>query len=50
MDFRRDNFSLFKDPLRGIPWVRAIEGRGVQKRAGHCLNITSSMLRIGASS
>jgi len=29
MDFRRANFGLFKDLLRGILWVRALEGRGV---------------------
>ena len=45
LDLRRANFGLFKDLLGGIPWVRALEGRGVQER---CLNITSSMLRSGA--
>ena len=30
LDFRRANFGLFKDLLGGIPWVRALEGRGVQ--------------------
>ena len=31
LDFRRANFGLFKDLLGGIPWVRALEGRGIQK-------------------
>jgi len=31
LDFRRDNFSLFKDILRGIPWVWALEGREIQE-------------------
>jgi len=31
LDFRRANFGLFKDLLGGIPWVRALEGRGVQE-------------------
>jgi len=31
LDFRRANFSLFKEPLGGILWVRALEGRGVQE-------------------
>uniref|UniRef100_A0A8B9PGQ4 Reverse transcriptase domain-containing protein n=1 Tax=Apteryx owenii TaxID=8824 RepID=A0A8B9PGQ4_APTOW len=31
LDFRRANFGLFRDLLRGIPWVRALEGRGVQE-------------------
>jgi len=48
LDFRRANFGLLKDLPGGIPWVRALEGRGT-KRAGSCLHITSSMLRIGAS-
>jgi len=48
LDFRRANFGLFKELLGGIPWVRALEGRG-SKSAGPCLNITSSMLRIGVS-
>jgi len=30
LDFRRANFGLFKELLGGIPWVRALEGRGVQ--------------------
>ena len=30
LDFRRENFGLFKDLLGRIPWVRALEGRGVQ--------------------
>ena len=29
LDFRRSNFGLLKDLLGGIPWVRALEGRGV---------------------
>jgi len=48
LDFRRDNFGHFKDLLGGIPWARALESRG-SKSAGHSLNVTSSMLRIGAS-
>ena len=28
LDFRRANFGLFKDLLGGIPWVKALEGRG----------------------
>jgi len=31
LDFRRANFGLFKDLLGGIPWVRALGGRGVQE-------------------
>ena len=31
MDFRRHNFGLFKKLLGGIPWARALEGRGVQE-------------------
>jgi len=31
LDFRRANFGLFKDLLRGITWVRALEGRGDQE-------------------
>ncbi|GAB0204618.1 mitochondrial enolase superfamily member 1 [Grus japonensis] len=31
LDFRRTNFGLFKDLLGRIPWVRALEGRGVQE-------------------
>jgi len=30
LDFKRDNFGLFKDLLGGIPWVRGLKGRGVQ--------------------
>ena len=29
LDFRRAKFGLFKDLLRGIPWVRALGGRAV---------------------
>ena len=29
LDFRTSNFGLFKEVLGGIPWVRALEGRGV---------------------
>jgi len=28
LDFRRANSGIFKDLLGGIPWVRAVEGRG----------------------
>jgi len=31
LDFRRANFGLFKDLLGGMPWVRTLEGRGVQE-------------------
>jgi len=31
LDLRRADFGLFKDLLRGIPWARALEGRGVQE-------------------
>lgn len=30
--FSRANFGLFKGPLVGIPWIRALEGRGAQER------------------
>jgi len=48
LDLRRADFGLFKELLGGISWVRALEGRGC-KSAGHSLNVTSSMLRSGAS-
>ena len=47
LDFKRANFGLFKDLLGGISWIRALELEG-SKRAGFCLSITSSMLRICA--
>jgi len=28
LGFRKAKFSLFKDLLGGIPWVRGLEGRG----------------------
>jgi len=31
LDFRRANFGYFKDLAGGISWVRALEGRGIQK-------------------
>ena len=31
LDFRRANFGLFKELLRGIPWAKALEGREVQE-------------------
>jgi len=31
LDFRRANFGLLKELLGGIPWVRTLEGRGVQE-------------------
>jgi len=31
LDTRRANFGLFKELLGGIPWAKALEGRGVQK-------------------
>ena len=30
-DLRRANFGLFRDLLLGLPWVRALEGKGVQE-------------------
>jgi len=30
LDLRRAKFGLFKELLAGIPWARALEGRGVQ--------------------
>jgi len=48
LDLRRANFGLFKELLGGIPWARALEGRG-SKSAGRCLNVTFSMPRSGAS-
>jgi len=31
LDLRRANFGLFKELLGGIPWIRALECRGVQE-------------------
>jgi len=31
LDLRRTDFALFKELLEGIPWARALEGRGVQE-------------------
>ncbi|GAB0206587.1 hypothetical protein GRJ2_003124300 [Grus japonensis] len=31
LDFRRANFGLFKDLLGRIPWVKVLEGKGVQE-------------------
>jgi len=31
LDLRKANFGLFKELLGGIPWDRALEGRGVQE-------------------
>ena len=31
LDLRRANFGLFKDLQGGIPWARALKGRGVQE-------------------
>jgi len=31
LEFRRANFGLFKELLGGIPWVWALESRGVQE-------------------
>jgi len=31
LDLRRYNFGLFKELLGGIPWARALEGKGVQE-------------------
>jgi len=32
LDFRRDNFGLFKDLLQGVLRVRTLEVRGVQEK------------------
>ena len=48
LDLRKANFGLFKELLGGILCVRALKAGG-SKSAGHCLNITFSMLRSGAS-
>jgi len=31
LDLRRANFALFKELLGGIPWAKALKGRGVQE-------------------
>lgn len=31
LNFQRAKFDLFKDLLRGIPWVRTVEEKGVQE-------------------
>jgi len=31
LNFRRANFGLFKDLLGGVPWVKALEGSGLQE-------------------
>jgi len=31
LDLRRANFGLFRDLLGGIPWAKALVGRGVQE-------------------
>ena len=31
LELRRANFALFKELLGGIPWARALDGRGVQE-------------------
>ena len=31
LDLRRADFALFRELLGGIPWARALEGRGVQE-------------------
>jgi len=48
LDLRRANFGLFKELLGGIRGP-GLSKAGGSKSAGHCLNITSSMLRISAS-
>jgi len=48
LDLRRADFALFKELLGGIPWARALEGRGSMS-AGRSLNDTSSMHRSNAS-
>jgi len=32
LDLRRADFGLFKELLGGIPWARALEGRGVHEK------------------
>jgi len=48
LDFKRTNFGLFKELPAGILWARLYKA-GESKSADCCLNITSSMLRSGAS-
>lgn len=31
LDFRRDNFGLLKDLPGRIPWIKGLEGKGVQE-------------------
>ena len=31
LNFRRENFSLFRDLLGQVPWDKALEGRGAQE-------------------
>ena len=31
LDFRRADFGLFRDLLSGVPWDKALEGRGAQE-------------------
>lgn len=31
LHFRKANFDLFKDLPAGIPWVRALEGKGAKE-------------------
>ena len=49
LDFRRANFGLFKE----LTWEEScgpgLSKAGGSKRAGRCLNVTSSMLRSNAS-
>ncbi|KGL77602.1 Rapamycin-insensitive companion of mTOR, partial [Tinamus guttatus] len=44
MDFRRANFSLFRDLLGRIQWARALEGRGAQESC--CRLYATKHLRV----
>ncbi|GAB0175888.1 hypothetical protein GRJ2_000054000 [Grus japonensis] len=48
LDFRREDFGLFRDLLGRVPWDKAMEGRGAQD-SWLILRITSSKLRSDAS-
>jgi len=48
LDFRRTDFGLLWDLLCGIPWDKALEGRGAQESCQYS-RITSLKLRSDAS-
>jgi len=54
LDFRRANTGLFNEPLGGIPWVRALEGRGVQESWSlfkhHFLHAQDRCISVGKKS